>query len=557
LAARGATLLHKFIFMAVGVGLLPLMAEHITQELLVRLTTPITSTAKAGARFSSIVTGCAHADCVAILPAGSTIYGTVRQVQSVGIGIRRERASLTLDFEGCAMPEGGSVPCRSELLSIDNAREAVTKGNRIEGILAANHPHSYLGGLWVRPTSALLPRALSGLTGAGRMIYTGVSPHPLMAGAIIVSRLAVFRLPDPEIHIPAGTELIVHVSGETQDQPAVSSVSTAPDNLVHWLNGVPEGISLPDTTLAADIVNLVFRGSNADLVLAFLGAGWTTADPLNRRTFARSYGAIASLSPYPTAPVSPLRYLGRLPDLVFQKSFNSMTKRHHIRLWKVDSPDGPIWVGAATHDVSIVFDWKRLMLTHRIDPAIDRERDKVLADLTFAGCVSHATRVERPELATRTGGRISTDGALHLIDSQLCERPSPVIASALGRKKTPFGKVMLRRTILESRQYLLRGNGYYWAFRGLRSRPVRALFSKSATALAGLRPEIGKTCWRCGSGLNRRMRVLQTLALPLGYRTPRLADTLSVSYAAPAPQPEPHNDLAIWYNLQDHPPPTK
>jgi hypothetical protein len=25
--------------------------------------------------------------------------------------------------------------------------------------------------------------------------------------------------------------------------------------------------------------------------------------------------------------------------------------------------------------------------------------------------------------------------------------------------------------------------------------------------------------WRCGSGSNRRIRVLQTLALPLGYRT--------------------------------------
>ena len=31
-------------------------------------------------------------------------------------------------------------------------------------------------------------------------------------------------------------------------------------------------------------------------------------------------------------------------------------------------------------------------------------------------------------------------------------------------------------------------------------------------------------CWRCGSGSNRRIRVLQTLALPLGYRTILLKD---------------------------------
>ena len=510
----------KTYFAAIGISLLPLAAERVSQELLVRLTTPITTTAKAGARFHGIVTGCAHADCAALLPAGSTIHGFVRRAQSVGIGIRRERASLTLEFDGCGLPDGGAVPCRSELLTVDNAREAVTKGNRIEGILAANHPHSYLGGLWLRPTSALLPRSLSGMTGAGRMIQSGVSPHPIMAGVIIVSRLVFLRLPDPEIYIPAGTELILLVSGEAPELPPVSSASAAPENLAQWLTGVPENISLPNGALAADIVNFAFRGSSAELALAFLGSGWTTADPLNKRTFARSYGAFTSLRPYPTAPVSPLLYLGRLPDLVFQKSFNSMAKRHHIRLWPVDSPDGPMWLGAATHDVGIAFNWKRLVLTHRIDPEIDRERDKVLADLTFAGCAAHVARVERPALATDSV-RVSTDGALHLVESRVCRQPSPNSASASVHKKTPIGKAMLRRTILESRHYLLRGNGYYWAIRGLRSRPVMALFSKPKAALAGLPPEIGKTCWRCGSGLNRRMRVLQTLALPLGYRTAR------------------------------------
>ena len=71
-----------------------------------------------------------------------------------------------------------------------------------------------------------------------------------------------------------------------------------------------------------------------------------------------------------------------------------------------------------------------------------------------------------------------------------CEQPVAACGSDPGRKKTPFGKVILRRTILESRHYLLRGNGYYWAYRGLRSRPVRALFAKPKVTLAALRPEI-------------------------------------------------------------------
>ena len=154
--------MRKCLFAALGASFLPLAGERISQELLVRLTTPITTTAKAGAPFDAVVTGCARADCAPLLPAGSTVHGSVRQVQTVGIGVRRERAALKLEFTGCSLPDGVAVPCRSELLSVDNARESVTKGNRIEGILAASHPHSFLGGLWVRPTSALLTRSLSG-----------------------------------------------------------------------------------------------------------------------------------------------------------------------------------------------------------------------------------------------------------------------------------------------------------------------------------------------------------------------------------------------------------
>ena len=39
-------------------------------------------------------------------------------------------------------------------------------------------------------------------------------------------------------------------------------------------------------------------------------------------------------------------------------------------------------------------------------------------------------------------------------------------------------------------------------------------------------------CWRCGSGSNRRIRVLQTLALPLGYRTGRRSTSLKHSATA-------------------------
>lgn len=465
--------------------LLPLGGAEVTQELFVRLAAGITSGVKAGARFEGVVTGCVRADCTALLPVGSTIQGFVREVRAVGVGLQRERASLSLEFDGCRTPDGASMACGTSLVGIDNARETVSGRNRVTGIMAANHPHAYLGGLWMRPTSALIPRSLCGLTGAGRMIQSGITPHPAMAGAVILARLLFLRLPEPEIDLPAGTELIVAVTAEAVEPPVEVSAAGLGDVLAAWLVAAPTEVLMPDRSPAADLINFVVRGKREEVEQAFLGAGWLPADAMNGRTYARSYRAFTSLAPYPTAPVSPLRYQGELPDMVFQKSLNSMSKRHHIRLWEVETPEGTMWLGAATHDIGIVFDWKRLSLTHRIDREIDRERDKVLSDLKFAGCVSQAGRLERPSLERDTA-RVATDGAMYVVEAQRCQRAvSPVRVAE--KRKVSLGKAMLRRTILESRHYLQRGNCYYWAYRGLRTQFAAGLLAGVKTTATRFR----------------------------------------------------------------------
>lgn len=506
--------MNKPLALALLAAALTAPAEQISQELLLRLTTPISSRSKAGTRFSAVVTGCASAACDAVLPPGSTMHGFLREVLPVGFGVRRERATVALEFDNCLSPDGTSLPCRAALQGIDNARETVTRGNRIHGILAANHPHSLLGGVWLRPSSAMVPRAAAGITGAGRMLYTGISPHPIFAGAVIATRLAVTRLPDPEIYLPAGTELIVRVKAAApENTPDPAPIEDTP----RWPATAPVNITLPDGATATDIINFAFRGTREQVEAAFRGAGWAPADPLNAHTFARTYHAVSAMSAYPTAPVSPLRYQGRLPGLVFQKSFNSMAKRHHIRLWQVDSPDGPIWLGAATHDIAIAFDWKRLSLTHRIDHAIDGERDKLLADLRFAACIARSDRLDRPALAENST-RLTTDGALYVITPQTCANPPSATLESAARPHTALGKAFLRRTILESRHYLTRNNGYFWAYRGLRSRQMLGHFRPKKEFVAD---SDAPSDWRRGSESNRRMRVLQTLALPLGYRAAR------------------------------------
>jgi hypothetical protein len=484
-------------------------AQPLTQDLYLRLLSPLDSTARSGTTFSAVVTGCVHAGCNPVLPPGSRVAGHLKQARPVGVGLHRERASLALAFDYCLLPDGAAKDCAVDLVDVDNARETVTADGRIRGILAASHPHSFLGGLWVRPSSALFPRAVSGVTGAGRMIYNGLADHPAVAGAVLLSRLAFLRLPEPEIHFAPGTELIAEITASPHGANAEAHPTEVDTATAVWLSGLPIEVTLPDGKPAADILNLAFHGSREQVVNAFQSAGWTTADPLNRRSMARSYRAFTSLKPYPTAPVSPLLYQQRLPDLVFQKSLNTMDERHHIRIWELQSPAGPVWVGAATHDIGVIFEWNRLSMNHRIDREIDRERDKVLTDLDFAGCVEQYARLARPSAASGSGQRI-TDGSLFLLETRAC---TPGAVESTKRRRLNPLKAAIRHTILETRHYILRGNGYYWAWKGLRPQRIvsRMRVGKPNTEVS----------WRRGSESNRRMRVLQTLALPLGYRAPR------------------------------------
>jgi hypothetical protein len=76
-------------------------------------------------------------------------------------------------------------------------------------------------------------------------------------------------------------------------------------------------------------------------------------------------------------------------------------------------------VGAATHDVGIAFVRRRHAFTHRIDPLIDAEREKVVNDLCLTGEVAAIDLVERPHPAEAgrkaAGDAIETDGRMALV----------------------------------------------------------------------------------------------------------------------------------------------
>ena len=454
-------------------------ARASTQDLQLRLETGLASYSLPGTSFTARVQGAISDAAPPILPVGTVVRGTIISAQSIGIGIRRERAGLTLEFQGCTLPGGGAAACEVRLLAVDNARETVHRDNRIRGVLAASHPPSLLSGLWYRPAAKILLRPVSGLAGAGGMLSKHVLPGPVGAAVFIVSRLIFFRIPDPEIELPAGTELVARVSVPSLEENAPGEAvfsapppdASWPEGLGDWLASVPGEITRPDGAPMPDRINMAFVGTAAELSVAFAAAGWSKADPLNAKTFALTYSAFTGMKSYSRAPVSKLHYEGRLPDLVFQKSFNTLARRHHIRLWKRELPEGgEAWLGAATHDVAIAFDWNRMNLTHRIDPHIDRERSKVINDLSAANCLGRISSIARlgPVRRNPLAEQAITDGAVVAVELRACAARPADSGLDLVRPKRAATTIALRRVILETRQYLLRGNAYHFAYDSLR-----------------------------------------------------------------------------------------
>src|SRR5262249_40195466 len=149
-------------------------------------------------------------------------------------------------------------------------------------------------------------------------------------------------------------------------------------------------------------------------------AGWLPADPI---TFSSSMRIAASTifhRPYPSAPVSNL-YIGkRKQDLAFEQLVGKdARRRHHVRFWlsgEVAADGRPLWLGAATFDTRVEISRTTGLLTHRIAPEVDVERDKLVNDLRKAGTIEYSYWMDRFQEKTkgRNGGGdpYFTDGRL-------------------------------------------------------------------------------------------------------------------------------------------------
>jgi hypothetical protein len=108
-----------------------------------------------------------------------------------------------------------------------------------------------------------------------------------------------------------------------------------------------------------------------------------------------------------------------------------------------------------------------------VDPMIDRERSKVIDDLTFDGCVDRVQLAPRPNIVVPPSVALTTDGDLAIVTLQRCESAHENEGAPPLHHRTIGGR-FVSRLILEGRHAVLRGNVYYWSYRAVRELVVVA-----------------------------------------------------------------------------------
>lgn len=176
-----------------------------------------------------------------------------------------------------------------------------------------------------------------------------------------------------------------------------------------------------------DPVNLALLGTEEELARAMRVAGWFPADPITLRSSLKIAADSVLGHPDADAPVSNLFLFGRKQDLAYEQPVgNNPRQRHHVRFWRWDrTEDGhPVWFGAITYDERVGLSHTTGQVTHHIDGNVDAERDRLMAQLQQAGCLSASRWFDdfQPVHEGRNGGGDAwhTDGRLAILTLQAC-----------------------------------------------------------------------------------------------------------------------------------------
>jgi LssY C-terminus len=290
-------------------------------SLWIRLSQPVSSYgAKPGMSVSGLLLESPICDGVSILPTQVRVEGRVVSAHRVGLGLVRETASLEIEFSPIVPPYGSPIDIRGRVIEIDNAREDVKNGV-IRGIRSTETPQGEI---------------------SSRLKYLPslhLYPDPFLLGFKLL--FPVF--PEPEIYLPPGTDLLVRLKNKVDFPEELVPPLPLPGLQNDEQQSIAEVLGqLPTRTLdkkshEADVINMIFIGTGEELAQAFQGAGWKQSDSVSWQSVKLQFHSFLAKSAYATAPMSRQLFDGRPPELTLEKSFDSYSRRDHLRIWKLES----------------------------------------------------------------------------------------------------------------------------------------------------------------------------------------------------------------------------
>src|SRR5215472_7536509 len=173
-----------------------------------------------------------------------------------------------------------------------------------------------------------------------------------------------------------------------------------------------------------DMVNFVIVGPLAKVQDALTAADWHVADRDVKESVLKAALETYQKKAYLAMPMSDLYLFGRIQDFGYEQAepYAVVASRHHFRIWKASFQYNgqDVWVGAGTHDIGFEKDQRNGNVTHKIDPAVDGERDNIGATLEKADKVKQLTYYlpQNPvqEAKNATGGGYHSDGRILVIE---------------------------------------------------------------------------------------------------------------------------------------------
>lgn len=282
----------------------------------------------------------------------------------------------------------------------------------------------------------------SGLVSSGKTSAAGVGKKLVPAGVAAAADIALVPVAllggyslmhrGPPVRILAGeigglrlTEPLT-VPGVNRCEPVAAHRELAdPPALPQFL---PRSENRSGTALG-DPLNVLLLGSETAIDSAFRSVGWIQAQKRSVKTVTREITAAIASRPAMNAPVSTQYFEGRPQDLAYELPGPNVRIRHHIRIWLLDTL-AQVWVGAANKDVGVIFKPWEPQATHRIEPHIDHERDRVVHDLEASGCGDLLDYMTLPGAITEarnvSGQKIVTDGRTAVVRMRGCApKPTP------------------------------------------------------------------------------------------------------------------------------------